>query len=78
MRALDGAKLTAHRAGAANQRGRAPASANLLWQGKIRAARAREQVPHLGMALRKTWRESGAPGGRNNGRSPLVNSGRGG
>jgi hypothetical protein len=55
-RAHDGAKLIGHRAGATNQRGRAPASANSLCQGKIRATRAREHVPHLRTALGKTWR----------------------
>jgi hypothetical protein len=41
-RARGGAESTGHRAGAANQRGRAPASTNSLRQGKIRATRARE------------------------------------
>jgi hypothetical protein len=52
----DGTRLAGHLAGAANQRGRALASVDSVWQGKIRATRARERVPHLEAALGEAWR----------------------
>jgi hypothetical protein len=49
--------LTGRRAGTANQRDRTPVSADSLRQGKIRAARAREKVPHLGITLGEAQRD---------------------
>jgi hypothetical protein len=45
------AESTGHRAGALDRRCRAPASADSLHRGKIRATRSRRKVPHLGTAL---------------------------
>jgi hypothetical protein len=53
--AQDNTRLAGHQAGVANQRGRAPVNADLLRQGKIRATRARERVPHLGAVLGEAW-----------------------
>jgi hypothetical protein len=55
-RAWGWAKSTGCRASMANQRDRALASTNSLRQGRIKAARAREQVSHLGTTLGETWR----------------------
>jgi hypothetical protein len=55
-RARGGAESTGHRAGTVNLRGRASVSVDSLRQGKIRVARAREKVPHLGTVLGKARR----------------------
>jgi hypothetical protein len=47
------AESIGRRAGVANRRGRASASANSLRQGKIRVTRARDQVSHLETVLRE-------------------------
>jgi hypothetical protein len=74
-RAQDGAKLTKHRVGVANQRDRAPASA--IHYGKAKSG----QLEHgnrfltLGQHSRRLGVASGTPGGRHGGHSPPASSG---
>jgi hypothetical protein len=52
-----GAESAGHRAGAPNQRGRAPTSANSPQRESNRGRKGVGMVPYLGTTLEETWRK---------------------